>query len=194
MNADVRLLYLDGERAARDNEPTTARACFLEAGETAAELQLLRSAIRCYRAALELDLTDQEPIDRVMRMPPRVISGRGWDEYQHALAAHRQWPHFGCRGAQVVIGDAATTVACTGAGAVLELLMTEHDLVEAQPDRRFTGMPITMALVILRRALWPAPRERASTPMHVRIAYAGRQQVLLDELGDWDPVVGSSLT
>jgi hypothetical protein len=49
-------------------------------------------------------------------------------------------------------------------------------------------MPLAMALIILRRAMWLAPREHASDPMALRVAFDGRPQVRLDELGDWEPV------
>ena len=88
VNVDVRVLFTDGERAARAGEHDTARACFIEAGQCAADVQLWRSAIRCYRHALELDLLDRDAVDRIGRMPPRVISGRGWDDYRTALDQH----------------------------------------------------------------------------------------------------------
>ncbi len=49
MNVEARVLFSDGERAVRDGEWTTARACFLEAADAALEVQLWRSALRCYR-------------------------------------------------------------------------------------------------------------------------------------------------
>ncbi|MBX3154937.1 MAG: hypothetical protein KF773_02970 [Deltaproteobacteria bacterium] len=192
VNADVRVLFMDGERAARRGEVATARACFLEAGQAAADVQLWRSAIRCYRHVLELDLLDREPVERIGRMPNRVISGRGWDAYRAAIDQHARWPHFGCRGAQIVIGDLGAVIDCPGVGPVLELIMTDKDLIETRPDARFNGMPIAMAMILLRRAMWPAPRERATEPMNVRVTYAGRERVRLDEHGDWDPIVGES--
>lgn len=192
MNADVRVLFMDGERAARRGELATARACFLEAGQAAVDVQLWRSAIRCYRQTLELDLLDREAVDRIARMPTRVISGRGWDAYRIALEQHTAWPHFACRGAQIVIGDLGAVIDCPGVGPVLELIMTDKDLIETRPDARFNGMPIAMALIVLRRAMWAIPRERATEPMTVRVTYVGRERVLLDEHGDWDPIVGEA--
>jgi hypothetical protein len=52
-------------------------------------------------------------------------------------------------------------------------------------------MPLAMALIILRRALWLAPRELAADPMSVRVAFDGRPEVRLDELGDWEPIAGA---
>jgi hypothetical protein len=85
MNVDSRILLLDGERAIRRGDPGAARACFLEAAQAAADVQLWRSALRCYRHALELDLLDREVVERVLAVPLRVISGRGWDRYRAAV-------------------------------------------------------------------------------------------------------------
>jgi len=185
MNVETRILFADGERAVRDGEIATARACFLEAADSAIEVQLWRSALRCYRHALELDLLDREVVTRVMRIPPRVLAGRGWDLYLRAIEAHPGWPHFGCRSATIVSGDLGAVIECRGVGPVLELIMSEHDLVETRPDARFTGMPSAMALVILRRALWPTPREQEKL-MSVRVTFDVRERVRLDELGDWE--------
>ena len=190
MNPDVRLLFADGERAARAGEHATARACFLEAGQSAAAVQLWRTAIRCYRHALELDLLDRAPVDAVLRMPARVIAGRGWDEYKLALDRHPHWTAFSCRATRVVIGDLGAVVECPPVGPVLELIMSKPDLVETRPDARYTGMPLTLAMIVLRRALWAAPRERVSDPAQIRVTFVGRERVQLDEHGDWDPIVG----
>ena len=66
--------------------------------------------------------------------------------------------------------------------------MTEDDLVETRPALRYAGMPLAMALVILRRAMWLAPRDVAAEPGTLRVAFDGRPQVRLDELGDWAAV------
>ena len=83
-------------------------------------------------------------------------------------------------------------VECTGIGPVLELIMSARDLVEVRPDGRFAGMPSAMGLIILRRALWPAPRERSDRNelRSVRVTFDGRERVVLDEHGDWEPQVG----
>jgi hypothetical protein len=192
MNIDTRILFLDGERAARGGDLATARGCFLEAGQAAADVQLWRSALRCYRHALEIDLLDRGVIDRVLTIPLRVISGRGWDRYRAALDVHPGWSSFGCRGARIVSGDLGAVIECPGTGPVLELIMSERDLVETRPDARFSGMPVAMAMVILRRALWPASRERSTEPMTVRVTFDGRDRVRLDEHGEWDPIIGES--
>jgi len=192
MNVDTRILFLDAERAARRGDLAAAHTAFLEAAQAAADVQLWRSALRCCRHALELDLLDRAAVDRVLALPLRVISGRGWDRYRAALDAHPEWRSFGCRAARIVSGDLGAVVECPGTGPVLELIMSERDLVETRPDARFTGMPVAMAMVILRRALWPAPRERASEPMTVRVAFDGRERVRLDEHGEWEPIVGEA--
>jgi hypothetical protein len=190
VNADVRLLLADGERALRADDLAAAREAFLEAGQCAAGYQLWRSAVRCYRRALEIDLTDREPIARIGRLSPRVIAPNDWIEYTRALDQHA-WPSFSCRAAQIVTGDAGSHVECPGTGVVLEMMMTDDDLVEARPAARFAGMPTAMAMIVLRRALWLVPRELTTDPMSLRVAFDGRQQVRLDELGDWEPITAT---
>jgi hypothetical protein len=68
---------------------------------------------------------------------------------------------------------------------VLDVTMPDSELVEAQADGRFVGMPAAMALIILRRALWPLRLEKTVPPRNVRISFAGRLPVVLDELGEW---------
>jgi hypothetical protein len=189
VNADVRLLLADGERALRADNLIAAREAFLEAGQCATGYQLWRSALRCYRRALEIDLLDREAIARIARMPPRVVPPSDWSEYTRAIDRHA-WPSFSCRSAQIVTGDLGAQVECPGTGVVMELMMTADDLVETRPEARFAGMPLAMGLIILRRALWLAPRDHAAEPMSLRVAFEGRQQVRLDELGDWEPITG----
>ena len=187
MNADVRILLADAERALRSDDLAAARGAFLEAGQCAAGYQLWRSTMRCYRRALELDLADREAVGRVAQLPARVVALNDWIDYARALDA-RAWPSFGCRAAQIVTGSVGAHVECPGVGTVMELMMTEDDLIETRPEPRYHGMPLAMALIILRRAMWMAPRDHATDPMSLRVAFDGRRQVRLDELGDWEPV------
>lgn len=191
MNADVRILLADAERALRAANVADARAAFLEAGACAASYQLWRNAVRCYRRALELDLANREPITRIVHMPARAIAPHDWTEYARVLE-QRPWPSFGCRSAQIVTGELGSKVECPGTGVVIELMMSEDDLIETRPEARFTGMPLAMAMIILRRAMWFAPRNFAEDPSSLRVAFDGRPQVRLDELGDWEPVAGPS--
>ena len=69
MNADIRQLLSDGERALRSEQVSAAREAFLEAGVVAAKFGLWRSALRCYKSALEIDLTDREVVQRIAAMP-----------------------------------------------------------------------------------------------------------------------------
>jgi hypothetical protein len=195
VNADVRILLADAERALRIDDRAAAREAFLEAGQCASSYQLWRGAVRCYRRALELDLVDREPVARIAQMPPRAIRPDDWVDYARALDLHsgrHAWPSFGCRSAQIVTGDLGARVECPGTGVVMELMMTEDDLIETRPDARFAGMPLAMALIIVRRAMWVAPREIVAEPMSLRVAFDGRPQVRLDELGDWEPVDAGS--
>jgi hypothetical protein len=188
VNVEVWQPFSDGERAAREGDVQAARGCFLDAEQAAVAFQLWRAAIRCYRHVLELDLFDREPLDRIARMPGRVTAGQGWNDYTQAIGRHPEWPRFGCRTAHTVASDQRALVTCPQVGAVLDMLMSATDLVEIHPLAPLLGMPQGMALIILRRALWPAPRDHATQLLAVRVVFAGRPPVRLDELGDWEPI------
>jgi len=185
MQEESRALFWQGERAALANEPATARARFLEAGQVAVAVQLWRSAIRFYRHALELDLVDREIVDHALRIPARVLAGNSWNSYAVALGEQR-WSPFGCRGASIVAGN-GTYVECPVVGPVLTLAMPEADRVEVSPTTPFEGMPLTMAMIILRRALWGTV-DVVPEPRTIRVTYLKREDVLLDERGDWIPL------
>lgn len=148
------------------------RENLLDAGDEARSLSLWRKAARCYVSALELDVCDREIVEKLVAIAPR-LNNRDWPAYLRALDAHPDWPHFSVRGAQIVIGDLGAVISCPPIGVVLEILMSADDLVEARPDGRFTGMPLAMALVILRRAMSPMPSP-------IRVSYAGQSPVVLD--------------
>src|SRR5215468_1488873 len=163
VNIDVRVLVAAGERALRGDNRAESRAAFLEAGQAAASYQLWRSALRCYRLALELDLVDREPVERILKLPARHTSLAEWNVYACALDCFT-WRSFGCRSARIVTGGQRSRVECPGIGAVMELTMPDDDLIEAHTDPRLTGMPLAMAMMILRRAMWMVPRDQTAHP------------------------------
>lgn len=175
MNIEVREQLGSAEKAVHARDWERAREAFVAAGDLAASYQLWRTSVRCYRQALELDLIDRAAVARLVGLVGRGGNVVAWSEYGRALDRH-DWPHFSCRGAQIVIGDDGAIVECAGVGPVLELTMPEPDLVSAQPDGRFAGMPLGMALIILRRALGPGV---------VQVSFASRGLVSLDDNGDW---------
>jgi hypothetical protein len=178
-------LSRDAELAARRGDIGEALRGFIDAGDRAVGVQLWRSAVRYYRSALELDLVRREPVARLLRIAPRAGNQAEWNEYARALDEHSAWPHFGCRSAQILTHDRGSVVACAGSGAVLEFAMTQPEVIEARPDGRFARMPIAMAMLVLRRALWSAPSEMTKKPARVRLMFDGHDPVWLDELGDW---------
>ncbi|MGE5182210.1 MAG: hypothetical protein ACM31C_09115 [Acidobacteriota bacterium] len=187
MDAEVRDLVGLAEQAVAAGQRQDASSLYVEAGRAAAAGELWRIAIRCYRAALELDLLDRHVIARLLRLGARA--GAEWDPYARTLD-RLDWPHFACRGANIVLGDGPACVRCPEVGPVLELAMTESDLVDVRPLRPFAEMPLAMALVIARRALWPEPRppwldQRHRPAAQIRVVFDARRAVWLDELGDW---------
>jgi hypothetical protein len=188
VNTDVRVLLTAGERALRGNNRAEARALFLKAGQTAAGYQLWRVAQRCYRLALELDLVDREPVERILRLPSHNTVHAEWNVYARALDRHA-WPSFGCRSARIVAGGPRTWIECPGIGTVMELEMPDDDLIDVEPVPRLVGMPLAMAMMIVRRAMWMAPRYEATCPHSLRVAFDNLPQVWLGELGEWVPVV-----
>ena len=180
--AEIRELIGKADGAMRDGDGVSARRSFVDAAACASSNGMWRAAIRCYRRALELDLCDRELVTRIATIAGRL--GADWVDYARALEANA-WPSFGCRGAQIVVGDLGGVVTCPGAGAVLEVMMAHDDHVDVHPDARFAGMPLAMAMLIVRRALWPSPREHVQEPHAIAITFAAGRRVRLDELGDW---------
>lgn len=180
--AEIRELIGRADGAARQGDGASARRSFVDAAACASSNGMWRAAIRCYRRALELDLCDSELVARIATIAGKA--GADWVDYSRALEVNK-WPSFTCRGAQVVVGDLGGVVTCPGAGPVLEVMMAHDDHVDAHPDGRYAGMPLAMAMLILRRALWPTPREHASEPHSIAVTFAAGRRVRLDELGDW---------
>jgi len=171
MNVEVRAQLGSAERAFKSGDPTAARDAFLAAGDVAKRFQLWKSATRCYRHALELDVLDRVAVARLCGLLGRGGHLVEWIDYAKAVDRN-DWPSFGCRKAQLVIGDSGAFVECPGVGPVLDVTMPDSELVEAQPDGRFVGMPAGMAMIILRRALWPLRLEKAVPPRPLRAVAA----------------------
>ncbi|NVB84666.1 MAG: hypothetical protein HOV81_40205 [Kofleriaceae bacterium] len=181
MNAAVSRLESDAERIAAAGDCEASIEAYLEAGRCAAHYQLWQSALRCYRGALELDLVHRPTLRKILALGSHLRSSDDWLDYARAVDRN-DWPQFGCRGAHVLTNDSGSLVACPDIGAVLELLVNDAGVLEAFPDGRFHAMPIAMALVILRRALWPSRRE--GEVAKARVEYRGRR-VWLRETGGW---------
>src|SRR5262249_13250398 len=118
VTAMIRDLLGYADRAARDGDVGTARATFVDAAEKASAQGPWRTAVRCYRRVLELDLTDREVVDRIVLVSARLATGVDWIDYARALEAHRTWPRFGALAAQVVLGDLGGVVTCARVGPV----------------------------------------------------------------------------
>jgi hypothetical protein len=156
----------------------------VERGDRDAAARRWRSAVRCYRGALELDLMHRETVARIVKIATKVGNELEWIGYARAITDPPLLPRFQCRIVRVVAHDAGSVVQCAGAGAVIELLMTQAFRVEAHPVGRFAEMPLAMALIILRRALWPVTTAK---PDRITVAFGGRSPVWLDARGDWAP-------
>lgn len=166
---------------------TSAR--LVEAGLCAAADEQWRIAVRCYRAALEIDLLDRRVLARLLGLGARA--GEEWSDYARQVD-RVDWPHFGCRGTSIVTGDGRAVVRCPEVGVVLTLAMPERDVFSVRASSAFAGMPLAMALVILRCALWPDARalwleQRHRPAMQVGVRFEDKMSVWLDELGDWRP-------
>jgi hypothetical protein len=185
LNIDIRQALADADRALVNGDRVGAARAYVEAGDHAVRYQLWRSAARSYRAALELDLASRDVVGRLVTLATRTRRALAdWLDYAAALDAHPDWPHASCVRAQVMIDDRGAYVDC--GLRVLRLAMTADDHVTAQPEPLFAEMPLAMGMVVLRRAMWPNARGQALDPMRVRVTFAARPAVWLDELGDWE--------
>jgi hypothetical protein len=183
VSADVLVHFANAETAADKGDLALASRMFVESGLSAAANESFRLAVRCYRAALEIDLLDRRVINRMLGLGTRA--GDGWSAYARTID-RVDWRSFGCRDASVVSSDDGATVHCAGIGPVLGMVMSERDRVEAYPDQRFVEMPLAMAMIILRRVLWQEPRVLpGDRPVQVRVKFPAHREARLDELGEW---------
>jgi hypothetical protein len=183
-NSDVHIHVCDAERAVRAGDAVTAYDQFFEAGACAEQYGLWKTALRCYRSAVEINLFAPAAVKQLARIALRAGAGGEWADYAAVLAREPTWPRVTCRAVQLLVGTTGAVVACAKLGTVLELVMTADDLIEVRPEARFTEVPAAMALLLLRRALWPVTRE-AAEPFHLRVTYRGTQRFHLFETGDW---------
>jgi hypothetical protein len=186
VNVEISEITVDAQRALAAGDYEEARVRFIEAGECAARFQLWRSAFRAFRTALEVDLADPVPVTRLKALRGSLTMLGDWTDYARVLESKPTWPSVRAFGARILSADSGTIVECRGVGPVIELAMSETDLIEATPDGRFHQMPRAMALLLIRRALWPSPRDRDG--MRVRVAWGTAPTVWLDESGDWQTV------
>jgi hypothetical protein len=186
---DARSILADAERAARAGELDDARRLYLDAGDRAAIAGNWTLATRCFRYTVELDFFDIVAVQRLATMTPRATARAEWAAYMAALRGGTL-AKFAATSVQLVVSNSGAEVVASPVGVVLEVLLSGDDLVEAHPAPAFDMMPLAMALLVVRRALWPVKRSRPATAMTVRVAYRGRQPVKLDELGDWDVGAG----
>ena len=183
VNIDARELLAAGDRAARVGHHASARQCFLEAGDSAASLGLWKAALRCYRFGLELDLFDEEIVAAVRRLPLQARGGQGWRDYEDSVRCKPD-RSFGCREARITTADQTSYIECPLIGPVLDIYL-DRETVEARPLERFREMPVAMAMIIVRRALWPKTENLGASSRWV--SFQARAPVQLNELGDWSP-------
>jgi len=186
VNVEISEITVAATHALAAGDYQAARQRFVEAGECAVRFQLWRSAFRAFRNALELDLVDPVPVARLKALRGSLTMLGDWSDYARVLDSKPAWPSLSAIGARILSADSGTIVECRDVGPVVELTMPDRDLLEATPDGRFRTMPRAMALLLVRRALWPFPRERDG--MRVRVAWGATPLVWLDESGDWQTV------
>jgi hypothetical protein len=184
-NSDIELHVSDAERARRAGDPRGAYDGFVEAGRCAEQYGLWKTALRCYRNAVELDLINRLAVDHLARIAVRAGAGGEWAEYSSAILSTPSWPHVSCRSVQLLIGGSGAVVDCPRVGTVFEVVMAADDLINVQPETRFADVPVALALLLVRRAMWPSPREASSTSHDIRVTYRGKHRYRLTEHGDW---------
>jgi hypothetical protein len=187
VNADDRTMTAAGERAERAGNFESAYDYFVTAGDIAAASGSWRAAMRCFQRAVEIDLFRPVAVTRLAAIAGQVHRRTEWAEY--ATALDRQIvPRFALRGIQLVVGNAGAFVTAAEVGTLLDVLLTGDDLLEVMTSQQFAGMPLAMALLVLRRALWPVSKDRSAATMSMRVVFEGRPPPYkLMESGDWEP-------
>lgn len=185
MHEDVRTLMAAGERAERAGELMDAYARYVSAGDVAAGNASWRAAIRCFQRAVELAPFEVEAIRRIAAIAHHVHNRTEWSEYATALE-RKLVPMFPFHHVQLVLGNDGSFVTAPSTGTVLEVMLTGADLLEAHASGPFADLPLALALLVLRRALWATPSSRPRALMSIRVAFNGRPHMLLHENGDWE--------
>lgn len=183
VHAEVTRLVYDAEQIARDGDHDSSITAYMRAGKCAARHRHWQSALWCYKAALELNLLGRDVVANILGLGDRIRTSADWFEYARSLDSN-DWPRFGAAGAKIVTHDSGSLVECPGIGVVLELIITDPGTLEAFPDGRFRAMPLAMALLVIRRALWPQAASDPSSKLRAEIEYRGRR-VLLRAAGEW---------
>lgn len=185
MNCEVLGHLTAAERAAATGAWRDAFTRYVAAADLCADLQLHRGALRWYRHALELELRAPVPLERMIATCRRArLTSTPWQRYLDALPALADVaPVVNARHAQLVAGDDGATLRHPALAAPLARIRMTGD-ADFVVTRTITAIPDPMLLIVLHRALWPAPRELESTPpITVTIDGANYQ---LQANGDWD--------
>lgn len=185
MNCEVLGHLTAAERAASTGAWRDAFSRYVAAADLCADLQLHRGALRWYRHALELELRAKVPLERMIATCRRArVTSTPWQRYLEALPVLADVaPVINARQAQLVAGDDGATLRYPAVPTPLARVRMIGD-AEIVVARTIAAIPDPLLLIILRRALWPAPRDiESSPPVTVMIDGASYQ---LRENGDWD--------
>lgn len=138
------------------------------------------------RRALEFDVAGLDAVELGIPIAGRISHQLriDWTEYAAALRG-QPWPHFSCRSAQITIDDDGASIGCQLVGVVFAVAMPEADLVALTPHGAFRGMPLAMAMIVARRALFGGPRLDGELPRVIRVVFDERPEVVLNDIGDW---------